>query len=135
MSWIQIADDRWLMQDADGTRHLLLRIGGRSVELHGGTVHVYDGPDEVVDEAFPLGVPGSDEHRPTWAATEAREDLSAADLDTAWEALADPRYAAPTAPTAPPRRTRSRPPTAPVEPQPATPSALPGGDEEEEAQP
>jgi hypothetical protein len=132
MSWIQLADDRWSRQDADGTRNLLLRIDGRSIELHGGTVHVYDGPDEVVDPAFPLGVPGADEHRPTWASTELREDLRDVPVDAVWKALADPRYAAPPPPPAAGRRARSRPPTAPAEPQPATPPAVLGDDKEEE---
>jgi hypothetical protein len=131
MSWTQLAPDRWSMQDADGsnTRHLLLRAGGRSIELHGHTVHVYDGPNAVVDPQFPLGVPGATEHRAVGLFTDYVNVTSDAE---AWAAMAGSRFTVadvppPAEPEAPPAQ-----PAPPAELPPATPPALPGGEEEEE---
>ena len=55
--WTSAGDDRWRKVDEIGVMHLLLKVGGRYLELHGLTLHLYDGPDDVADDVWPLGDP------------------------------------------------------------------------------
>lgn len=58
MGWQNIGAGRWRKVDEIGTMHLLLRHGRGFFELHGLTVHVYDGPADVPDDTnWPLGDP------------------------------------------------------------------------------
>lgn len=57
-TWTPTGPGRWenTTPNEDGTprpRHLLIAKGKRLVELHGGTVHVYEG-DGPIDNARPL---------------------------------------------------------------------------------
>lgn len=127
MSWTQLAPDRWSFQDPPpAMRHLLLRAAGRSMELHGHTVHVYEGPAEVADPEFPLS------GEKTWVLTDpARFDLDVLPTADVWAGLADPRYTAPEEPQVPEPQTPPEQPTPPP-PPPTPPPVMPGGDEEEE---
>jgi len=93
--WDLVDDDRWVRHDDGGPdeRHLMLRTGGRLIEVHGTTVHAYTAA-EVLDPESPLT--GA-----TWAGTWERPDLDGADTDALWQAMGDEQYTIP-APASPP---------------------------------
>ncbi len=80
--WTMISDDRWVMEQPDGSSNYLLATGGRLLELHvnrdAATVHEYTG--KVSDDTAPLA--GSAYQRTT-----SRPELAGADADTVWVAL------------------------------------------------
>lgn len=56
MTWQETGDDRWQhTDDVPRLRHVLVKSGEWYFEAHGQAVHVYRGPREVADEAWPLG--------------------------------------------------------------------------------
>jgi hypothetical protein len=80
VSWTSRGRDRWSMNDAGDpdTLHLLVNDGGRYVELHGTTIHIYDGPQDPADVDYPLGgVMGArPEHRDTFEYTGSLRGVS-----------------------------------------------------------
>ncbi len=84
--WQKITDKRWEWT-ADQERHLLLHAGGRMVEFHDSTIHVYAAPEQV-DPVWPLGGGDSTGPAAVWQSTDARPDLADASDDAVWAAMA-----------------------------------------------
>lgn len=58
LGWQNVAAGRWRKVDEIGVMHLLLKVDARFYELHGLTVHVYDGPADLDETTvWPLGDP------------------------------------------------------------------------------
>lgn len=124
MAWTHPSADRWVMFDDPSTRHFLLRANGRSVELHGHTIHVYDGPATVADPLFPLG---QGEAHAVWVLTDPdRTDLVDADDQTAWAAMGATEYTVPVVSQPPPDQP---PPDQPGPPPPPLPVPPPPSDD------
>src|ERR1044072_7532621 len=64
MSWSQAGDDRWKIEGP--SRHLLLHDGRWYLELHGGYLHPYTGPEQVPDPAWPMGNPATMNEGDAW---------------------------------------------------------------------
>lgn len=79
VGWVEHGPGRWVHDGDD--RHLLLQAAGRYVEVHGTTVHAYDGPG-TADLQNPLGAA-------IWAETSERPDLDGATTDVLWQVAAD----------------------------------------------
>lgn len=78
--WEPAGDGRWTFPH-DQERHLLLKDGGRFVEFHHNTVHVYEGPAEVESERWPLAAA----HH---VRSDVRDDLAAfEDEERLWQML------------------------------------------------
>jgi hypothetical protein len=90
--------ERWRLVDEIGVMHLLLKVDARFYELHGLTLHVYRGPTDVVDGAWPMGDPSKYDpavHNFSHVSTNDVTDTALArytDEDDAWKWLV--RYAA-----------------------------------------
>lgn len=76
--------ERWIFV-GDDVRHFMLKAGDTYVELHGHTVHVYVGPTEVRDQAYPLG--GRAGERPEHRSTDVLMTEPKTDSE-AWDAMA-----------------------------------------------
>lgn len=57
--WAKAGDDRWRRVDEIDEMHLLFKLDDLFYELHGLTLHVYSGPDRVVDDVWPMGDPST----------------------------------------------------------------------------
>jgi hypothetical protein len=87
--WARIDPDRWIIEQDDGGRSYLLRVGADLTELHvaadNATSHHFKG--EVVTDEWPLGVPG--EALPetlVYVRTVEHPELAGAAAGIAWDA-------------------------------------------------